>query len=162
MPEFFNESFEDTANERNSDLVLEAARRQSRELFASFDRHHSTAPAVAEEALAKKKALDAAIEWFEHDSVGAECSRLESDQLEIHDALVAAGLEGAINAQSIIERIKQLANGRLLLVTGTPADGLTFHGPYLDGDDVDADHPDLRNNYWWLVELRPPLSKEGT
>lgn len=92
-------------------LVLDAARRTAREFFASFDRHHRTAPVVAQEALAKKKELDAAIAWFEHDSVGAECSRLESDMLEIHDALVDAGLDGTINAQSIIERIGLLAKG---------------------------------------------------
>lgn len=98
-----------TDNDKHFDLMLEAARRTANEWFASFDRHHRTAPRVAEEALAKKKELDAAIEWFENDSVGAECSRLESDHLDIHDALVAAGLEGAINPSSIIERIELLA-----------------------------------------------------
>jgi hypothetical protein len=51
--------------------------------------------------------------WIDEcNDVGAECSRLESDQLEIHDALEAAGHPGAINAQSIIERIEALAGER--------------------------------------------------
>jgi hypothetical protein len=37
--------------------------------------------------------------------VGAELSRIEADMLDIHDALEDAGLPGAINADSIIERI---------------------------------------------------------
>jgi hypothetical protein len=45
----------------------------------------------------------------ERDEADAESSRYESDQLDIHDALVAVGLDGAINADSIIERIERLA-----------------------------------------------------
>jgi hypothetical protein len=48
----------------------------------------------------------------DEDSAGAECSRLEDDMLEIHDALVDAGLPGTINAQNIIERINALASHR--------------------------------------------------
>lgn len=47
----------------------------------------------------------------DEDSAGAECSRLEDDMLAIHDALEDAGLPGAINADSIIERIRELAVG---------------------------------------------------
>lgn len=50
--------------------------------------------------------------------------------------------------------------GNLILVVGTPADGLTFYGPYESGDDVNAEHRDLRNNYWWIVELHPPIEHE--
>lgn len=43
------------------------------------------------------------------DSAGAECSRLESDLFEIHEQLEGLGLNGAINAESIRERIDVLA-----------------------------------------------------
>lgn len=102
----------ESANEKYFELVLEAARGTSNRWFASYDRHHSTAPSIAAEALAKKRELDAAIEWFENDSVGAECSRLESDMLDIHHALETAGLPGAINATNIIERIERLLDLR--------------------------------------------------
>ena len=46
------------------------------------------------------------------DDVGCELSRIESDQLEIHDALEAAGLPGNINAESILERIAELVAQR--------------------------------------------------
>lgn len=36
----------------------------------------------------------------------AECARLEADMLLIHDALVDSGWPGAVNADSIIERIR--------------------------------------------------------
>jgi hypothetical protein len=44
----------------------------------------------------------------DEDSAGAELSRMEDNMLEIHDALTDAGLEGAINAESIAERIRGL------------------------------------------------------
>ena len=49
---------------------------------------------------------------YDDDSVGAECSRLESDVLEMHDALVDAGYDGAINSESIVERVKALTAER--------------------------------------------------
>lgn len=47
--------------------------------------------------------------WAGEDSAEAELSRRETDITEIHDALVDAGLDGAINAEGIIARISQLA-----------------------------------------------------
>jgi hypothetical protein len=70
------------------------------------------------------------------------------------------GLDGKITLK--VQARAASTPEKLILVMGSPADGLTFHGPYTSGDDVDAEHRDLRNNYWWLVELQPPLSKEGT
>lgn len=46
------------------------------------------------------------------DDVGCELSRIESDQLEIHDALEAAGMPGSINTESILERIELLVQAR--------------------------------------------------
>lgn len=46
------------------------------------------------------------------DDVGCQLSRIECDMLEIHDALEVVGLPGAINAESIIERIEALAGTR--------------------------------------------------
>lgn len=43
----------------------------------------------------------------DEESAERELSRLEDDLLEIHDALVAGGIDGNINAPSIIERIEQ-------------------------------------------------------
>lgn len=59
--------------------------------------------------LAAVRALDVVdAEVIDEDSA-AECSRLEADMREIHTALIDVGLDGAINADSIIERIRQLA-----------------------------------------------------
>lgn len=43
------------------------------------------------------------------DDVGCELSRIETDMMEISDALAAAGFPGAINAESILDRIAALA-----------------------------------------------------
>lgn len=40
--------------------------------------------------------------------VGCELSRIESDMLEISDALADAGLHGPVNAESILERLAVL------------------------------------------------------
>ncbi len=48
----------------------------------------------------------------EEDNAGAECSRLEADILDIHDVLVEAGYEGAINAESVRERLEQILSER--------------------------------------------------
>lgn len=46
------------------------------------------------------------------DNAGAELSRMEDDMLDIHDVLTDAGLPGAVNAESIRERIVELAKAR--------------------------------------------------
>lgn len=48
----------------------------------------------------------------DEDSAGAECSRLEADILDLHDQLERAGLPGAINAESVRERIELLVAAR--------------------------------------------------
>ena len=59
--------------------------------------------AERDEAIAENKRLT-----DELNDVGAECSRLESDILDIHDALADPDEPSAINAEWIIERIGQL------------------------------------------------------
>lgn len=73
-----------------------------------------------------------------------------------HHAAATAALD-ALEAEASIS-----TGNPLVLVVGSPADGLTFYGPYANGDDVDAEQRDLRNNYWWLVEIQPPLTGEDT
>lgn len=81
------------------------------------------------------------IEPYDQDSAGAELSRMESDMLEIHDELESMNLHGVINADSIIERIKKLAEDHTQLVealnsvAGTATIALSGHG---SEDEIDV------------------------
>lgn len=70
--------------------------------------------------------------------VGCELSRIESDQLEIHDALEVAGLPGAINAESILERIALLARRSEVSATVDvpPGKGMAVSRRLADGEVV--------------------------
>jgi hypothetical protein len=41
----------------------------------------------------------------------------------------------------------------LLLIVGDPTDGFSFYGPLEDGDQVDTQARELRNQPWWLAGL---------
>lgn len=57
--------------------------------------------------------------FYDDDSAGAECERLEADMLTIHDALEDIGLKGAINASSIIERIERVGSALAVVASLT-------------------------------------------
>jgi hypothetical protein len=41
----------------------------------------------------------------------------------------------------------------VVLLVGSPLDGLHCYGPFPTGDSVDAEHRDLRHDYWWIGGL---------
>lgn len=91
--------------------AINAAGFDSERLRLSNDAHKRIVTALAAvpaEPEAHYSGMNAQQLYDELNNVGAECSRLEADILDIHDALVSRGLDGAINAGSIIERIESL------------------------------------------------------
>jgi hypothetical protein len=84
-------------------VAVDILRRRNLEAVAGF--REEEVEAIAAEML--KAAYEA-----DEDCAGRECERLESDLLEIHDALEAGGCDGVINADSIIERIEALVKAK--------------------------------------------------